>query len=328
MDADGDCDVHPLATRNVNVFTSPHDQVAASIVDRIPVVRSDEVALSTAAVTLAALDELSEGERRALDRSELERLERERRELRVEVAEASAHVRGELIDVLEAEGISERAARSALETDASTADEALAFANGTTSERAASELGGEHVSEDRLRVRLTAASEEALRDEQARPSWTTTDETARFARELYREALEEQVAAGVEAGAEESKRRLLGERLGSLPAGLPVAPVPGQWYATANVWYVETRGAYERFAVRANRGDPTGETTYLRRDRTVELDRGGRSLELGVTEPVSFDTETAVVVVVPPGGSGVGDVDGVVDERSDGWDRNPSPNRT
>ena len=58
---------------------------------------------------------------------------------------------------------------------------------------------------------------------------------------------------------------------------------------------------------------------YLRDGRTVRLRHDGESRRLGTAERISFRTETVVVVVVPPGKRGVGDTDGVVDERSPGW---------
>jgi hypothetical protein len=47
-------------------------------------------------------------------------------------------------------------------------------------------------------------------------------------------------------------------------AGLPVAPVPGYWYLTVNVWRVTVRGEWSRFAVRTRRGVPGEELTYVR----------------------------------------------------------------
>lgn len=304
MDLEGDCTVHPLATRNLNVFTSPHAQIAESIVERPPVVGSDRVDLETAAETLAARDGLSAFERRALER---------------EVAAANAHVRCELVAVMVEAGVPERTARATLEKDVTSADEALALANGTTSRQAAATLGGESVSEDQLRTRMDTALEDALQHEAARPSRPVTNEASEFARDRGRGTVEGRLASGIETTTEEGKKQLLGDRMGSLPAGLPVAPVPGFWYATANVWYVETNGTYERFAVRADRGDPSGPITYVRDDRGATLDHRGETRLLGTAERISFHAETAVVVVVPPGANGVGDTDGVADERSSGW---------
>lgn len=304
MDVDGGCTVHPLSTRNVNVFASPHGQVAGSVVESSPVPGSRGVSLATAGETLASDGELSVDDRQALER---------------EAARATAHVRCELVAELVEAGIDEEDARSALVRDVSTATEALLLANGTTVERAAASLGGEHVSENRLRDGLDRTLQDALRDEAARPAPPPANEVDQFARNQARDELEQSIASGFGEVTGRGKERLLGERMGSLPAGLPIVPVPGFWYATANVWFVETTGTHERFVVRADRGDPTGQTTYIRDDRTVELEHGDRQVRLGTAERVSFSTETAVVVVVPPGGSGVGDTNGVVDERSPGW---------
>lgn len=303
MGVRGDGSVRPLAARNVNVFTSPHGQVAESVLDRVPGLGADRVALSTAAGTLASMEEASLSERQPLQR---------------EVESATAYVRGELLAAMVDAGIAEHDAREALETDRETADEALELANGTAVDEALRSVDTD-TDEAYLRVRLETTLEDALQDRQARPRLTTTNEAADAARERYRDELEDTAEEGLEAGGERARKRALGERMGSIPAGLPVAPVPGYWYATVNVWYVDTGGTYERFAVRSDRGDPTGTTTYLRDGRTARLDHAGENRRLGENERVSFRTRTAVVVAVPPGPRGVGDTDGVVDERSPGW---------
>jgi hypothetical protein len=55
-------------------------------------------------------------------------------------------------------------------------------------------------------------------------------------------------------------------------------------------------------------------------------DRGNRSLEVdgeeavvGYTEPVDFETRSVVIVVVPPGGVGVGDRTGERQECTENW---------
>lgn len=299
----GEGSVHPLSARNVNAFTSPHGQVAEGVVDRIPFLGADRVSLSTAAAALDASAGRSGPERRTLER---------------QVASANAHVRGELqAAMLEAE-VSRRAADDALATDAATAEEAQALANGTAVDRAVASVDAGDVDRDHLRVRMETALDDALTDERARPRRAASNAAVEAARERYRKRLEASVARGVEAGTERARRRALGEKLGSIPAGLPVAPVPGQWYATANVWYVEVGGTYERFAVRSDRGGPTGPVTYLRDGGPSRVTHDGEPVLLGDAERVSFRTETAVVVVVPAGGSGVGDTDGVMDERSAG----------
>ena len=303
IDVRGGGSVYPLKTRNVNVFASPHDSVAESVVDRLPFLGTDRVALTTAAGTLAAM-----GDGRA---------PAERRALETEVEAASTYVRGELLAAMADEGIPEGEAEAALRTDADTATDALLLANGSAVDRAVASVNDEN--RDRLRVRLNLRLEAALRDERGRPRRAPASEAAEATRAAYRKALTDVVAKGTEGATEQARKRALGKRLGALPAGLPIAPVPGYWYATGNVWYVSVAGTYERFTVRANRGDATAPVTYVRDGRTVRLRHDGERHRLGTAERLSFRTETVVVVVVPPGKRGVGDTDGVVDERSPGW---------
>jgi hypothetical protein len=304
--------VRPLAARNVNVFASPHGHVAESILERIPYLGADRVALATAAEALAAAADAPPAERRALER---------------EIEAAVTYVRGELHRAMVEAGVPAPVAREALSTDASTAVEARALVNGTTVDRAVE--GVQRGDPDRLRSRLETTLDDALRDERARPRRAPTNATAEAARAAYRERLKEAVERGAETGGERARQRALGERLGSLPAGLPVAPVPGYWYATVNVWYVDVGGAYERFAVRSDRGGPNAPTTYVRDGRRVRLEHDGKRIRLGSAERVAFRVRTAVVVAVPPGGSGVGDTDGEPDERSAGWPPDdPPPNST
>lgn len=96
-----------------------------------------------------------------------------------------------------------------------------------------------------------------------------------------------------------------------IPAGLPLLPVPGYWYATVNAWDVRADGEYARFEVTANVGTPgqTSATTYVREDETVTLEIAGTERTVGDVEPIEFDGRSLLVVVVPPGGIGVGDRD-------------------
>ena len=318
IDARGEGTVRPLATRNVNVFASPHEQVARSILERLPFLRRGGVSLETAAATLSAMESVPDDLQGPLA-AERESLERE-----VEVADA--YVRETIVDALVDEEIDQRAARAAVEADPdrSTASAAQALANGSATDEIVDELtadavGSDHDQADRLASRVDVAREDALRDGRGRPSRTTTTEAADVAREVAHDELQRVIADGVESAAEEARVRALGELAAEVPAGMPVAPVPGYWYATTNLWYVETAGTYERFVVRADRGGPTGAVTYLREGQVATVTHDGRERRLGSAERVSFRTETVVVVVVPPGGRGVGDTDGELDERSPGW---------
>ena len=104
-----------------------------------------------------------------------------------------------------------------------------------------------------------------------------------------------------------------------VPAGLPLLPVPGMWKATVNVWDVEADGKYARFELKANMSAPgrTSTTTYVRENSTVEHKIGGEKQTLGGVDPIEFDGRSMLVVVVPPGGLGVGDRDDVDPECSE-----------
>ena len=301
IDERGGGTVYPLSTRTVNLFTSPHDQIASGILDRIPFLGTRHVPLSTAARTLASADEGPE-------RNQLER----------DVEAATDHVRGELVAEMVDAGVAENEARDALTPDASTADEALMLTNGTTIEDARTVEAGA-VSSERLELRLRTTLDTVLKDKSARPREAPTTAVQERARNEYSNELEAILADGVETGGKRARKRALGERLGSLPAGLPIAPVPGYWYATVNIWYVDVGGTYERFAVRTNRESEFGSVTYLRDGRVSQVTHRDEQHRLGYAERVSVRTKTAVVVIVPPGPRGVGNTDGTIDERSPGW---------
>lgn len=297
-------EVHPLATRNVNVFTSPHGHVVKSIFDRLPFIGDGNIPLATAARVLASMD----GSEEQYD------------DLESEVAAANAHVRESLVDAMVAGGVPRSRAEAAYRTNHSTAQAGLELANGTATDRAIRRTSDTDVDRDRLRVRLALARERALADGTARPSLSTVSESADRVRADFRGRIED-------TAVEQLKETDLGKRMSKLPAGIPI--VPGYWYATGNAWYVEVGGTYERFAVRANRGDARAPTTYIREGRVSNVSHDDRELRLGRDDRVSFRTETVVVVVVPPGPTGVGDTDGIQDERSPGWPPGDySPNGT
>jgi len=145
IDGRGGGSVYPLATYSVNVFSSPHGQVAEGVFDRIPYLSTREVSLSTAARTLAAIDP---------DAAQYDDLESD-------VQGSTDHVRGELVAELVDAEVPEHDAEAALRTDHSTADEALMLTNGTTIERAAAAVGGPQASE-RLELRMETRLDDEL----------------------------------------------------------------------------------------------------------------------------------------------------------------------
>lgn len=106
-----------------------------------------------------------------------------------------------------------------------------------------------------------------------------------------------------------------------VPAGMPLLPLPNLWFATANVWDIEIEGEYARFEVSANVGAPeaTGTMTYVREETPVAIDIAGESRRVGSVDPISFSGRSILVVVVPPGGIGVGDRDEETTECSPTW---------
>ena len=100
------------------------------------------------------------------------------------------------------------------------------------------------------------------------------------------------------------------KRPARVPAGLPLLPIPGSWYATMNLWDIEIEGEYARFEASANMGTPehTTATTYVRENMTVAYEIGGETRTLGRVEPITLSGRTHLVVITPTG-VGVGDRD-------------------
>lgn len=109
-------------------------------------------------------------------------------------------------------------------------------------------------------------------------------------------------------------------RAARVPAGLPLLPIPGHWYATVNGWDVRVTGEYARFEATANVGTPDDTTgmTYVREDQSVEYEIGGEMRELGAVDSIAFDSQSVLLVIVPPG-VGVGDRDDENPECSPTW---------
>ncbi|SIR59625.1 DUF7286 family protein [Natronorubrum thiooxidans] len=98
--------------------------------------------------------------------------------------------------------------------------------------------------------------------------------------------------------------------------GFPLIPWPPMFYLQADAWQIELEGEYARFEVETTSGDPsvTESTTYIREDKDVTLETpDGDELELGSTDPISYENSQTILVVVPApqflpqGAPGVGD---------------------
>jgi hypothetical protein len=329
----------PLATRTTNVFTVPSGDVADGIVAEL-FGDGDAVTLATAARSLAAANgTLGEAGSEPL-RVDRDRL---RRVVAARVVVARERARESLRRGTDLPASDRRTAvRRATRTWQGTGARALAVTNGSFAAAVAEEasaLGATRGSDAPGRAALRTRLDAALSAPSFRERVTVPESVARPVGSAVRRHAEETVHRAVESKLRDGSATVVRNAsevvvsnateaaLGAVPAGLPVAPVPGYWYATANVWDVEVRGQYARFTVRARTGDPTdpdATVAYTRDAGAVRLDvdEDGTPERLGRNRPVAFDQRTAVVVVVPPGGRGVGDVDGDADERSAGW---PTP---
>lgn len=314
--------VHPLAARNVNWFTVPYGDAADGVAGAL---FPDEPSVSLAAASqalVAANRTASEGESAEFDGK--------RGELAADVADAVEAVDQDTCEVLRTEeDVPLNRCRGAVEATRQRWDgsgrRGLAIANGSYARAIGDELrvrGLSPARADVAAIRLRVAHRELAARPVTAVDAGTTDETVEATRSLAREATTELVETELENATERTTARLTG---GSrIPAGLPVAPAPGYWYATVNGWSVTVRGEYQRFAVRSYAGAPDGAggvVTYVRDGRavTLDVDGDGEAERLGTSERIAFETETVVVVALPPGPAGVGDVDGDRDERSAGW---------
>ena len=322
---DGTGTVHPLATRNVNAFTLPYGDVADTVVGRLLADR--RVRLATAARTLRST-------RTAANATGNRTLEWRREALRGSVNRSLGTVRERLRGTLRRRGVGESRAERARLLDAALgrwptpATRALAVSNGSAA-RALGRTVARRTDADPgpgLRAALNATVTRTLADRSARPRRRPTRRAASETRVIANRALRNGTRVAGKAASYAGVGYLegrLGRSLGAVPAGLPVAPVPGYWVATLNAWHVTVRGEYGRVVLRTDRGRPPGGTlAYVRDGRGVRLDvdGDGDTEHLGRSERVSFDVSTTVVVVVPPGSRGVGDTGGDADERSPGWD--------
>ncbi|ELZ91812.1 hypothetical protein C440_15909 [Haloferax mucosum ATCC BAA-1512] len=318
---------HPLVARNTNLFTLPYGDATDTILSPIFGARH-RVSLRTAAQTLLAADDVLAGTNETN-----ESLTNRRDRLETAVTRATAPSKRAARNVLADEtnaSLSER--EDALQTVFgrwdNPANDALAITNGTAARRLATEVAGTGTAEaDILELRLEAAFKAARKNGGSTVAQRLTNRTVETTRTARQKAVAGMATDAAMAATENAVTNRVNETLKSrfnssfkrVPAGMPVAPVPGYWYATVNVWDVAVAGEFGQFRVHA-RGD-TESLTYARDGSSVALDWNGDGLAetVGRGDRISFDVETAIVVAVPPSGVGVGDIDGDADERSEGW---------
>jgi hypothetical protein len=331
-DATGTGSYQPLAARNVNLFTAPYGDVADGVVGELFGKRRTR--LRTAALALRATNRLA-------TTTTDERLDDRREELRRAVTGAVTRRRTRFRRVLRAAGVGssttdrKRVVATGLSRWDSPATRALAMANGSAADAVAEIAVRQYPdafasveARDTLRLELRAAAAGGG------VSQSVVEANTRVTKRVAREAAKRAAERAGDAALDRVERRL-GRSLARVPAGLPVTPVPAYWYVTTNVWLVEASGAYDRFAVRVRDGGTGRALEYVRDGEPVRIDWDGDGVgeRAGRASEVDLSLRTAVVVVVPPGGQGVGDTDGNADERSSGWDERNSkalnmPSRT
>lgn len=332
LDVAGDGSYRGLAARNLNVFTDPHGDVTDSVVGALFDAR--RARLRVAAHTLRAAQRLPPA-------ATTGQVEAQRAELRSVLSTAVERRRTQLRRQLAAAGIGVTPAdRRAIVSTAlarweTVPSRALALTNGSAADRVAGVAARRHPDavsgleqrdQFRLSLRATASDGRGVPESAVNRTATAVQLAGQT---VLSESAKEVAARAVNATAERARTKLerrVGRSLARVPAGLPVTPVPNSWYATTNLWIVSARGSYARFSVRANRDTPGRDLRYVRDGSTVRYDWDGDGTRevLGRSERVDLDVRTAIVVVVPPGGQGVGDTDGNADERSAGWNTTPT----
>lgn len=328
---------HPLVARNRDLMALPYAGVAGGIVDFL-FNGPDRTALDTAARTLSAANAtLARADPGGDARDALTdgHLVHTRARLRDRVNASTTALAVRLRATLDDEGVGhDDDARRAIVAAALAQWEtprarALALTNGSAAPAvaavAAQRANLSSAERDWLRLRLAADLRRARHADAARPRVSAVNDSRRAARAVAHRVARRTATRVARRAANATARRAWGrvvnETVTEIPAGFPVAPAPGLWYATMDVWTVQARGEYARFAVRTDRGFPGRPVTYVRDGDPVRLDvdgDGAREL-LGRASRIRFAASTTVVVVVPPGGTGVGDVNGVRDEQSSGW---------
>ncbi|WP_247007766.1 DUF7286 family protein [Halorientalis litorea] len=324
-------EVHPLAARNVNVFTNPYGDITDALLGEAG--GSGQVSFRTAARALAATE--TAAALPATNETRVRRLAEGRTALREAVTAETERVEGDLAAVLTANGVGSTDADRAELVDTAllrwetAGARAVALTNGSAADALASTaVPGNATRQALLEARLRTALEDAIADSKAAIPRDAVDRTTTLVRERVRERLRARTERAVGRGVNRTVTRI-GDRLSRsvnrVPAGLPVVPLGTPWWTTVNVWYVEVRGGYDRFAVSARRGSagqPSRSLTYVRDGASVRVDYDddGSTERLGRAERVAFSSRTAVGIAVPTGPQGVGDKDGKLDERSAGWD--------
>ncbi|WP_049917165.1 DUF7286 family protein [Halogeometricum pallidum] len=302
----------PLGAQNTNLFTLPYGDLADAVAGAV--FGGDRVSLRTAGRALVAADrtlavrpDSTLRDRRNALAEEVDRsLVAVRLRAAIAVRRETTLTREESADAVDA----------ALARWEGPGARAVAASNGSLAAAVASEAGVESdAGRDRLATALRVELREATTAPGVRVSEAAVNGTASRTRTLAAELATEAASRG----ADRLTDRVLNGTLGSVPAGLPLSPTLNPWVATTNLWVIEARGAYARFAVSAGGGAVP--TTYVRDGSVVRVDVDGDGSRevVGSNERIGFEVRTVAVAVVPPAGSGVGDIGGDAVEASPAW---------
>lgn len=329
--------VHPLAVESTNWFAVPYGDAASTITGAV--FDETRVTLEVAAGTLVAANRTLGGPDGGTDDRNGGReatLEANRRELADAVSRSVVRLEGVTCDAASRErGVSRAVCRDAVGDLhgrwGGVGHRGLAMANGSYAGAFADALerrGVESPTAVDAAVRVRVRLREATAERQVSVPEGTTNQTATAVRAYAEKRTKQAVEGAITNASQRSARKLTGAS--RLPAGLPLAPPPYTWVATVNAWSVTVRGEYQRFALRSPGGRPDGGGAVVRYIRdgsttSLDVDGDGSPETLGTNERISFETSTTVVVAVPPGPPGVGDVDGTRTEQSPGW---PCPGAT
>lgn len=323
---------HPLAARNLNLFTVPYGDAVDVVADGGrecgPATGSGSVRLRAAGRVLIAANETL-----AMQANETLRERRDRLAFRTRGALDGVRRRAVVALTRQKRGdvpkLETSDARTAVSAGVGRWDgmgqRAVAAANGSLAVAIAEEAAEREAMNRTERDLLATYLRVELRYVAARSTveYGTVNRTTNGVRSVVHEVLKREAKLAAGNLTEQAAEEALGPKFRGIPAGLPLLPVPGYWVATVNVWHVEVRGGYARFSVHARTGTPASPAglTYVREAATVALDVDGDGdrERLGRDERIDFETGTVVVMAVPPSGRGVGDVDGNADERSPGW---------
>ncbi|MFB6097149.1 MAG: hypothetical protein ABEJ74_07155 [Haloferacaceae archaeon] len=323
---------HPLATRNLNLFTVPYGD-AVDVVAGEPEPATDCEATRGRPVRLRTAGRvLTAAERAPPDRTS-GRLRARRERLAGATRGALEGVRARAVEALTRPKPGGVPALSTADAEAavdagfarwdSPGDRAVAASNGSLAAAiataAAARTGLSPARRDLLATFLRVELRRVVAE--SRVPYGTVNRTTTSVRAAVHGALKRRAKSAAGNLTEQAAEEALGPEFEGIPAGLPLLPAPGYWVATVNVWRVQVRGAYARFTVHARAGATGRGLSYVRERETVALDvdDDGEDERLGSNARIDFETGTVVVMAVPPSGRGVGDVDGNADERSAGW---------